>query len=44
MDKLAVGPGYAPGVVTLDMTPAERVRALARAKGCAAEEITVVYP
>ena len=41
MDKLAIGPGYAPGVVTLDMSPAERVRALARAKGCAADEITV---
>ena len=27
--------------VTLDMPPAERVRALARAKGCAAEDITV---
>jgi fructose-1,6-bisphosphatase II / sedoheptulose-1,7-bisphosphatase len=41
MDKLAVGPGYAPDVVTLNMSPAERVRALARAKGCAADEITV---
>lgn len=41
MDKLAIGPGYAPGTVTLDMPPAERVRALARAKGCAADEITV---
>ncbi len=41
MDKLAIGPGFAPGVVTLDMSPAERVRALARAKGCAADEITV---
>jgi fructose-1,6-bisphosphatase II / sedoheptulose-1,7-bisphosphatase len=27
--------------VTLDMSPAERVRALARAKGCTAEDITV---
>jgi fructose-1,6-bisphosphatase II / sedoheptulose-1,7-bisphosphatase len=41
MDKLAIGPGYAPGTVTLDMPPAERVRALARAKGCAPEDITV---
>lgn len=41
MDKLAIGPGYAPGSVTLDMPPAERVRALARAKGCAPEDITV---
>ena len=41
MDKLAIGPGYAPGVVTLDMPPAERVRELARAKGCGPENITV---
>ncbi|MGI9393021.1 MAG: fructose-bisphosphatase class II, partial [Boseongicola sp.] len=25
MDKLAVGPGFRPGVVTMDMSPAERV-------------------
>ena len=41
MDKLAIGPGYAPGTVTLDMAPAERVAALARAKGCAMSDITV---
>jgi fructose-1,6-bisphosphatase II / sedoheptulose-1,7-bisphosphatase len=41
MEKLAIGPGYAPGTVTLDMDPAERVRALARAKDCAPEDITV---
>ena len=41
MEKLAIGPGYAPGTVTLDMPPAARVRALARAKGVAADEITV---
>jgi fructose-1,6-bisphosphatase II / sedoheptulose-1,7-bisphosphatase len=41
MDKLAIGPGYAVDTVTLDMSPAERVRALARAKGCTAEDITV---
>lgn len=41
MDKLAIGPGFATGVVTLDMSPAERVRALARAKGCRDEDITV---
>ncbi|MFT3974980.1 MAG: class II fructose-bisphosphatase [Amaricoccus sp.] len=33
MDKLAIGPGYATGVVSLDMTPTERIAALARAKG-----------
>lgn len=41
MDKLAIGPGYAQDVVGLDMGPAERVAALARAKGCAPSEITV---
>jgi fructose-1,6-bisphosphatase II / sedoheptulose-1,7-bisphosphatase len=41
MDKLAIGPGYAPDTVSLDMPPAARVRALARAKGVAADEISV---
>ena len=41
MDKLAIGPGFATDVVTLDMTPAERVQALATAKGCAPTDITV---
>ena len=41
MEKLAIGPGYATDVVTLDMSPAERVRALATAKGCAPADITV---
>ncbi|MCY3876267.1 MAG: class II fructose-bisphosphatase [Rhodobacteraceae bacterium] len=41
MDKLAVGPGYVPGIVNLDMPPAERVRTLAVAKGCSTEDITV---
>ncbi|WP_420005598.1 class II fructose-bisphosphatase [Arenibacterium sp. LLYu02] len=41
MDKLAIGPGYAEGVVTLDMSPRERVEALAKAKGCAPSDITV---
>ncbi|HBM57904.1 class II fructose-bisphosphatase [Salipiger marinus] len=40
MDKLAIGPGYAEDTVTLDMSPAERVQALARAKGCDASDIT----
>ena len=31
MDKLAIGPGFAPDTVTLDMDPAERVAALAKA-------------
>ncbi|SFL09982.1 class II fructose-bisphosphatase [Shimia haliotis] len=41
MDKLAIGPGYPENVVTLDMSPAERVAALAKAKGCDLSDITV---
>ncbi|WP_347268091.1 class II fructose-bisphosphatase [Paracoccus sp. (in: a-proteobacteria)] len=41
MEKLAIGPGYARDVVSLDMAPAERVRALARARGCKDSDITV---
>ena len=41
MEKLAVGPGYRPGVVTLDMSPSERVSALASAKGCSTNDMTV---
>ena len=41
MEKLAIGPGYAVDTVTLAMSPAERVFALARAKGGTAEDITV---
>ena len=40
MDKIAVGPGYAKGVVDLDASPADNVRALAAAKGCDPSEIT----
>jgi len=41
MDKLAIGPGYSKNIVTLDMSPSERVAKLAEAKGCAQEDITV---
>ncbi len=41
MDKLAVGPGYVPDVVSLEMSPSERVHALAKARGCSARDITV---
>lgn len=41
MDKLAIGPGFRVGVVTLDMSPAERVSTLATAKGCSTNDITV---
>ncbi len=41
MDKLAIGPGYPEGLVNLDMTPSERIRRLARAKGVSASGIMV---
>ena len=41
MDKLAIGPGYPADVVSLAMEPAERVRALARARSCETSDITV---
>ena len=41
MEKLAIGPGYAIDTVTLKMSPAERVHALARAKGVKSDEIAV---
>jgi fructose-1,6-bisphosphatase II / sedoheptulose-1,7-bisphosphatase len=41
MDKLAIGPGFAPDTVSLEMDSAERILALAKAKQCSAKEITV---
>ncbi|MBD9525419.1 MULTISPECIES: class II fructose-bisphosphatase [Paracoccus] len=41
MEKLAIGPGYAKDVVSLEMSPAERVRALAKARGVQDTDITV---
>ncbi len=41
MEKLAIGPGFRVGTVTMTMTPSERVSALAAAKGCSTENITV---
>src|SRR6476619_4837354 len=32
MDKIAIGPGYPKGVVSLDASPEENIRALAKAK------------
>lgn len=40
MNKIAVGPGYPPGVVDLDASPRENIDALARAKGVPVNEIT----
>jgi fructose-1,6-bisphosphatase II / sedoheptulose-1,7-bisphosphatase len=33
MDKIAIGPGYAPGLIDLDLSPTENVTRLAKAKG-----------
>ncbi|MEM7243414.1 MAG: class II fructose-bisphosphatase [Pseudomonadota bacterium] len=41
MDKLAIGPGFKTDVVSLAMSPKERVEALAAAKGCDTKQITV---
>ena len=41
MDKVAIGPGYKRGAVTLAMAPSERVSALAAAKGCSTRDVTV---
>ena len=41
MEKLAIGPGFATDTVTLDMTSSQRVEALAKAKNCGPENITV---
>jgi fructose-1,6-bisphosphatase II / sedoheptulose-1,7-bisphosphatase len=41
MDKIACGPGYEDGIIDLDKSPADNVRALAKAKGVEPSEITV---
>ncbi len=41
MDKIAVGGGYAPGIVDLDRTPAENITAVANAKGVSPGDIMV---
>ena len=40
MDKIAVGPGYKSGLVDLDASPKDNLKALAKAKGVAIDEIT----
>jgi len=39
MDKIAVGPGYPDGVIDLNRSPADNVRAVAEAKGVKPSEI-----
>jgi len=41
MDKIACGPGFKEGVINLDASPADNVRALAKAKGVKPADITV---
>ncbi len=40
MDKIAIGPGYADGLVDLDASPADNLDRLAKAKGVKLAEIT----
>ena len=40
MDKIAIGPGYPAGTVDLDLSPAENIERLAKAKGVSVDEIT----
>jgi fructose-1,6-bisphosphatase II / sedoheptulose-1,7-bisphosphatase len=42
MEKIAVGPGYPAGVVGLDATPEDNIRALAKAKGVKPSDITAL--
>ncbi|MBY0563465.1 MAG: class II fructose-bisphosphatase [Hyphomonadaceae bacterium] len=39
MEKLAIGPGYPPGLIDLDLSPTENVQRLAQAKGVAVTDI-----
>ena len=41
MEKLAIGPGYNKDVVTLEMSPSDRILSLAKAKKCNTKDITV---
>ena len=41
MEKLAVGPNYPNNIVTLDMSPTERIHKLAKEKSCKPDEINI---
>ncbi|MGE7207089.1 class II fructose-bisphosphatase [Sphingomonas sp. NPDC019816] len=41
MDKIAVGPGYPAGVIDLDRSPSDNIRAIAEAKGVKPSDIVV---
>src|ERR1700709_1135263 len=42
MDKIAIGPGFKDGLIDLDAEPGDNINALAKAKGCRADEITAL--
>ena len=42
MDKIAIGPGYAPGTIDLDADPEANILSLARAKGVKPADITAL--
>ncbi|CAD5255384.1 Fructose-1,6-bisphosphatase class 2 [Bosea sp. 62] len=42
MNKIAIGPGYPPGIVDLDASAADNINALARAKGVKPHEINTL--
>lgn len=42
MEKIAIGPGFPAGVVDLDASPDENIRALAKAKGVKPEHVTAL--
>lgn len=42
MEKIAVGPGYPAGVIDLDVSPEDNIRAVAKAKGVEPSEITAL--
>src|SRR5246500_4907648 len=42
MDKIAIGPGYAEGLVDLDAEPGDNINALAKAKGVRPRDVTAL--
>lgn len=40
MDKIAIGPGYPEGLISLDKSPTENLKALAAAKGVEVKQLT----
>lgn len=40
MDKIAIGPGYPEGIINIDASPTENIRAIAKAKGVDVSELS----